>query len=240
MPSKLKTPLPSPLPQYWGALSVRAAAVGRPRQPSFTCWSSTARTRRTRSVCIRGDGTPERAVLDGHDRVYRPEQPYRAQTSIRHGTTRTAGRERTPSGRSAPSSPKTICTPSPARSASTPPSPPRDRSAPDPPTFSTTMPTHCPFPLHLLFAALLLRPPPSALLSGRQAMLHYSGAYYLFASHLSGLGTNPARILRCKAATLANCCAPPGAPTKWQVCCLPCAAFTAARLSLSCSPITCQ
>ena len=30
-------------------------------------------------------------------------------------------------------------------------------------------------------------------------MIYHSGAYYMFASHLSGLATNPARILRCKA-----------------------------------------
>lgn len=47
-----------------------------------------------------------------------------------------------------------------------------------------------------------------------QAMLYHGGAYYLFGSHLSGLAPNPARLLRCKAAVLADCCTEPGAPTK--------------------------
>jgi hypothetical protein len=42
-----------------------------------------------------------------------------------------------------------------------------------------------------------------------QAMLYYEGAYYLFASHLTGLSPNPARMLRCKAKILSECCAPP-------------------------------
>ena len=42
-----------------------------------------------------------------------------------------------------------------------------------------------------------------------QAMLYHEGAYYLFASHLSGLDPNPARMLRCKAKMLSDCCAPP-------------------------------
>ena len=49
-----------------------------------------------------------------------------------------------------------------------------------------------------------------------QAMLFHDGAYYLFASHLTGLNPNPARMLRCKAAKLADCCAPPLGPAKWD------------------------
>ena len=45
------------------------------------------------------------------------------------------------------------------------------------------------------------------------AMLYHDGAYFIFASHLSGLAPNPARMLRCKAKMLSDCCAPPlGAP----------------------------
>ena len=51
------------------------------------------------------------------------------------------------------------------------------------------------------------------------AVLFHSGAYYLFGSHLTGLGANPARVLRCKARTLSECCTPLGAPTKWTGAC---------------------
>ena len=48
------------------------------------------------------------------------------------------------------------------------------------------------------------------------AVLFHDGAYYLFASHLSGLAPNPARMLRCKGSVLSDCCAPPGGPSKWE------------------------
>ena len=41
-------------------------------------------------------------------------------------------------------------------------------------------------------------------------MLFHDGAYYLFASHLTGLSPNPARMLRCKASMLSDCCGGPG------------------------------
>jgi hypothetical protein len=47
------------------------------------------------------------------------------------------------------------------------------------------------------------------------AVMFHSGAYYLFGSHLSGLLANPARVLRCEAKMLSECCTPLGAPTKW-------------------------
>ena len=47
------------------------------------------------------------------------------------------------------------------------------------------------------------------------ALLFRDGAYYLFGSHLTGLGANPARVLRCEAKMLSECCTPLGAPTKW-------------------------
>eukprot|EP00935_MAST-01C_sp_MAST-1C-sp1_P002166 g2166.t1 len=49
-----------------------------------------------------------------------------------------------------------------------------------------------------------------------QAMMYHNGAYYMFASHLSGLAVNAARLLRCRAKILSDCCTPAGAPTKWE------------------------
>jgi hypothetical protein len=41
-------------------------------------------------------------------------------------------------------------------------------------------------------------------------------AYFIFGSHLSGLRPNAARLLRCNATKLSDCCTAPGAPTKWE------------------------
>ena len=46
--------------------------------------------------------------------------------------------------------------------------------------------------------------------------MFHDGAYYIFGSHLSGLGANAARLLRCKASILSDCCTAAGAPTKWH------------------------
>ena len=48
------------------------------------------------------------------------------------------------------------------------------------------------------------------------AMLYHDGAYHLFASHLSGLAANPARLLRCKAKVLSDCCTSSEEPSKWE------------------------
>ena len=48
------------------------------------------------------------------------------------------------------------------------------------------------------------------------AVMFHNDAYFLFGSHLTGLGANPARLLRCKANMLSECCTPLGAPTKWE------------------------